>query len=215
MTTKIISFDADGTVVDSAFVNEFWFEQMPQLYAEQKGISTSEARNLLKASYDRVGDEDLRWYQPRYWFDRFNLPGTPRSVVERIKENDKVRLYEDAVETIEKLSENYTLIVISNAPRIFLDHSLEPIKHKFFRIFSCVSDFERVKKNREVYKRVAETVRADPETIVHIGDHWKFDYEVPQEIGIRTFYIDRENEVNKNRGDGVINDLRQVISRID
>jgi len=74
LQTEVVSFDADGTIVDNEFVNEFWFEEIPRLYASKENIDFDRARDILKSQYDSVGDEDLRWYQPDYWFEKFNLP---------------------------------------------------------------------------------------------------------------------------------------------
>ncbi|MFP3953845.1 MAG: HAD family hydrolase [Candidatus Acetothermia bacterium] len=210
MRTEIISFDADGTVVNNDFVNEFWFKKLPELYANKEGIGTGEAREILTSHYDRIGDEDLRWYQPRYWFDRFDLPGTAEEVITQIKENHDLRLYDDAVEVIEGLSGEYRLIVVSNSPREFLDFSLKRVSDRFERIFSCVSDFGEVKKHRGVYEKVADLLSAQPGMFLHVGDHWKFDYQVPREIGMKTAFIDRGHGEVEDRDDGVITDLREI-----
>ncbi len=210
MRTEIISFDADGTIVDDDFVNEFWFNKLPELYARKEGIDREEAKKILISHYDRIGDEDLRWYQPRYWFDRFGLPETAEGVISEIKGYHDLKLYEDAVEVIEELRGEYRLIVVSNSPRIFLDYSLKDVSKRFDRIFSCVSDFGEVKKHKGVYKKVARTLSVDPRRCLHVGDHWKFDYQVPQEIGMKSAFIDRDGLRSERSEDGVITDLREI-----
>ncbi|MFB6214904.1 MAG: HAD family hydrolase, partial [Candidatus Bipolaricaulia bacterium] len=213
MKIKLISFDADGTLVENDYVNSFWFRELPELYAEKKGIEFKEARERLRSYYDEIGDEDIRWYKPEYWFERFDLERDPEEVIEKIQVPENVRLYEDALDVTEKLSENYRLIVTSNAPRIFLDYALNRIETRFYGIYSCVSDFEEVKKSAGVYRKVLNRAGTGPEGSVHVGDHWKFDYRIPRRLGMRAFYIKRSGDVAR-KGNGVLGDLRELEGRI-
>lgn len=213
MKIKLVSFDADGTIVDNSYVNCFWFRELPKLYAKKNGIEFAEAREVLRSYYDKIGDEDIRWYKPEYWFERFDLEQDPEEVIERIQIPENVKLYEDALEVTEKLNKNYRLIVTSNAPRIFLDYALKRVEDRFSEIYSCVSDFGEVKKRASVYRKVLNRMDISPDGAVHVGDHWKFDYQVPRTLGIKTFYIERNgNEVPKE--DGVLTDLRDLEVRI-
>ncbi len=214
MKTEIVSFDADGTVVDNSFVNEFWFGELPRLYAQKQGINLEQAVETLSTYYDQVGDEDLRWYQPGYWFEEFGLSDNPTSVIKKIKKNHDLNIYKDAIEVINKLNRQYKLIVISNSPRIFLDFSLKEVEDKFDKIYSCVSDFGMVKKDERVYKRVIEELETDPGKVLHVGDHWKFDYKVPKSLGIKTFFINRDNNTQPGEDSEVITDLREILFAI-
>ncbi|MCF7890350.1 HAD family hydrolase [Candidatus Bipolaricaulota bacterium] len=213
MKLKLVSFDADGTIVDNDYVNSFWFRELPRLYAEKTGIEFTEAREVLTSHYDEIGDEDIRWYKPEYWFERFGLEKNPEEVIERIQVPENVRLYEDALEVTESLRGEYRLIVTSNAPRIFLDYALNQIEKRFYGIYSCVSDFGEVKKGPNVYRKVLSRVGISPERSVHVGDHWKFDYQIPRKLGMRTFYIERNGGVVPKE-DGVLGDLRDLEGRI-
>lgn len=214
MKINLVSFDADGTLVDNDYVNRFWFRELPKLYAEKNEISFNEAREVLTSYYDEIGDEDIRWYKPGYWFERFDLEESPEDVIERIQKPENVSLYDDALEVTEKLGEKYRLIVTSNAPRIFLDYALKGIENRFRGIYSCVSDFGEVKKSPKVYREVLDRVGERPERTVHVGDHWKFDYQIPRELGIKTFYIERDEDLVLKK-DGVLTDLRELEERIE
>lgn len=213
MKIKLVSFDADGTLVNNDYVNSFWFQELPKLYGEKKGIGFEEARETLVKYYDEIGDEDIRWYKPEYWFERFDLDEEPDDVIERIQTPENVRFYEDALEITEKLKDEYRLIVTSNAPRTFLNYGLKQIEDRFAGIYSCVSDFGEVKKSAEVYRKVLDREEVSPDRSVHVGDHWKFDYQVPRELGMSTFFIAR-NGGERPVEDGVLTDLRELASRI-
>mgnify|MGYP006296125223 CR=1 FL=1 len=213
MKIKLVSFDADGTIVDNGYVNKFWFEELPKLYAKKTGKPFDEARSALRSYYDEIGDEDLRWYKPSYWFDRFDLDEDPKRVIERIQKPENLRLYEDALDLTANLEGKYILVVTSNSPRIFLDYALRRIEDRFHGIYSCVSDFGEVKKHVGVYQKVLNRVGVSPDCSVHIGDHREFDYRIPKRLGMTAFYIERSGgEIAKE--DGIITDLREVENKI-
>jgi putative hydrolase of the HAD superfamily len=197
----------DGTLIDLDFVNTFWDEEVPKLYAEKYGLSFDEAFTYVKKCYDEIGDEDLRWYRPDYWFSRFDLDKRPEEVLKKVK--SKVKVFPDALETIKSLYGKYRLIVVSNAPKEFLKVGLEKIESYFSRIYSCTSDFGMVRKRPEVYLRICEELGVKPEQLVHVGDHYKFDYEVPRSIGIRAYFIDRARGEN-----GGLRDLRELLEKL-
>lgn len=201
---KIVSLDVDGTLVDQKFADTFWHQKMPQLYAQKYNVNFEEALQLLRKYYTEIGDEDIRWYLPRYWFDRFDLEQNPQDILQGMKE--EVEVYDDVREVLRKLKGEYKLIVVSNASRIFLEVELEGLKTYFSRIYSCVSDFQQVKKTPEVYQRVCNNEETKPSQLLHVGDDPKFDVEIPKKIGIRAYLIDRSGN-NKE----ALNNLRELL----
>ena len=63
---KVISFDAEGTLVTPDFSIGMWYECIPEYYGKKKGLSFDEARDAVAREYDRVGDGRLEWYDVRY-----------------------------------------------------------------------------------------------------------------------------------------------------
>lgn len=210
MNPEVISFDVDGTIVKQNFADKFWLEEMPKIYARRHGMDFEEARSFLKTRYDEIGNEDRRWYLPTYWFDRFDLEKDPQTVLAKMKH--ELEVYPDAIEVIQILHEQEcTMIVVSNASRIFLDVELEGIKKYFASIFSCVSDFNEVKKHSQVYERAFKEFGVDPQQVLHVGNNPKFDYRVPREVGASAFLIDREG---KHTHENTLSDLREILDRI-
>jgi putative hydrolase of the HAD superfamily len=81
----------------------------------------------------------------------------------------------------------------------------------FDRIFSATSDFGDVKKTARFYHRICEILGANPQEIVHVGDHFEFDYLVPRTLGIHAFYLDRSGG---KRGDFVLCDLKELEKKL-
>jgi len=51
----------------------------------------------------------------------------------------------------------------------------------------------------------------DPGEMVHVGDHYEFDYLVPRALGIQAFFLDRSKQ---RKGDLVLWDLGGLDQRL-
>lgn len=207
----IISFDLDGTLFDMDFEETLWREEIPKLYAEKHKISFEDAKKIVFSAYSEIDDEDLRWYDIDYWLKKFELGKPWEEIVKDLKH--KVRMYPEAKPVLEELKRKYPLIVVSNAPHKFIKVKIEVESvHKYFKkIYSVTSDFKMVKKHGNVYQKVCEDLKISPEEMIHIGDHYKFDYEVPKHIGIKSFYLDRKKE---KKGNDIVHSLEEFKEKI-
>lgn len=208
---KIISFDLDGTIIDPTFLDLVWDYGVPQLYAQKHGMSFHRAKALVHEEYRKVGEGRIEWYDIKYWFKYFQLDQDWRDLFYRLK--DAIKVYPDALQTLEKLARSHQLVITSNATREFIDVEMEVsgLKDLFVRIFSATSDFQLVKKTPEFYSMICNLLEVKPEEMTHIGDHWDFDYVIPRSLGITTFYLDRKGE---KQGNFVLRDLRELENKL-
>jgi HAD superfamily hydrolase (TIGR01549 family) len=193
---KVISFDVDATLVDSAFADCVWLEGVPRLYAEQHTTDFETAKHLVVKEYDRIGEEDIRWYQLDYWFTYFRLEGSPHELLNQYK--DIIRVYKEVPHVLDRLSKKYSLIVASNAHKDFLSLTLSDIEFYFDHIFSATSDFQQVRKYKNFYSEICKKLEVNPEEVAHVGDHYKFDYKIPNNLGIHAFLLDRTGRKGLN-----------------
>ncbi len=207
-----ISFDLDGTLVDLAFTDQVWHRGVPELYAQRSGMDLLQAQELVLEQYRRVGDGALEWYDIAYWFRYLDLPGEWEGLLEHYA--SEVRVYPEVHEVLSRLREHYSLIVLSNAAREFIEVEMREggLAGYFDLVISATSDFGLVKKSPEFYRRVCETLGVGPQKIIHVGDHWEFDYQVPRGMGIAAFYLNREGD---RSGADVIRDLRTLFEVLD
>ncbi|MFQ6136432.1 MAG: HAD family hydrolase [Candidatus Hydrothermarchaeales archaeon] len=205
MSIKVVSFDVDGTLVDHGFVDLFWEVGIPELYAEKEGIPFDQAKEHVMTRYGEVGEEDIRWYLPEFWFDDLGLKGDVRELLDKFKE--EVRIFPEVPEVLEDLRVEYELIVLSNAAREFLGIELEEIESYFAHIFSSTSDFNQVRKTTDFYSKICQILGIEPSDMLHVGDHPTFDYIAPKKLGIEALYMDR---TGKSTGEETIKDLREV-----
>ena len=167
---QYISFDLDGTLVELGFTDLVWHQGIPELYAQKEGVGLSEAQKLVLAEYRKVGDGALEWYDIGYWFKRFDLPGRCQDLLEQYAR--QVRVYPEVHEVLGQLKEHYTLIVLSNAAREFIDIEMREgeLAGYFDMIVSATSDFGLVKKQAEFYHRVCGNLQVQPHELIHVGE---------------------------------------------
>jgi HAD superfamily hydrolase (TIGR01549 family) len=185
---KVISFDAEGTLVTPDFSYAVWFEAIPERYAERNGVDFELARKTVEEEYRKVGDQRVEWYDIRYWFDKLDL-GTPDEVMERSE--TKVCYYPEVKEVLASLSGRYKLVVASGSTRDFLRHLLQDIEPYFANVFSSLTDYKQLKTS-EFYLKMCQTLMVKPSQVVHVGDNWQFDFNAPREVGIRAFHLNRK-----------------------
>ena len=191
---KVVSFDADGTLVTPDFSQAVWYEGIPSLYARRNGISFGEAKAFIEKEYQVVGDQRIEWYDIKYWLQRFGL-GPPLAGHQQILEDyrHRVSCYPEVTQALSSLSKDYTLIVVSCSTRDFLPYLLDGMEKYFARIFSTVSDYGQV-KTPEFYLEVCRQMGISPEEMAHVGDLWEQDFLAAEEAGIMAFHLDRRGE---------------------
>jgi HAD superfamily hydrolase (TIGR01549 family) len=205
---RVLSFDLEGTLVDNNFSRLVWEEGLPALYAEEKGISLESALKRVMEEYDKIGPERIEWYDLRYWFRRFELRADWRSLLERFK--DSVGSYPEIRGVLDRLSRDHDLIIVSNTSRDFMDFQMKQLNSCFKRVFSAPTDYGSI-KSPELYIRICSELGVKPQEMVHMGDHRRFDFTAPKEVGITAFFLDRSG---KEQGEYVIRDLEEFELRL-
>ncbi|MBN1763255.1 MAG: HAD family hydrolase [Methanomicrobia archaeon] len=210
---KVVSFDVDGTLVSPGFVDCVWLEGIPLLYAEKENLNFEQAFEYVKSEYDKIGEHRIEWYNIEYWLRRFGLVISYETLFKKYEA--ELQIYEEVERVLAVLKEDgYELILSSNAATEFIEFQIKPIKKFFSRVFSATSDFGQVKKTNGFFARVCEILDVKPQAVVHIGDHWVFDFINPRKIGITAYYLDRARETNegKNNEDAKKEDDKFIIS---
>jgi putative hydrolase of the HAD superfamily len=209
---KMISFDLDGTLIDSAYATFVWETAIPRLYAEKHSIDLAEATSIVKAEYEKIGDSSLEWYDISYWFTHFKFPGTWRDLIE--EHRTKIRLFPEVKEVLEDLAKDYDLIIISNAAREFVEIEIQEanIERYFTRVFSTTSDFQEVKKSGHIYRQVCDIMGVKPSDAIHVGDHYEFDCLAPKSTGIEAYHLDRNGKGPPDAS--TVHDLRDFLNKI-
>ena len=208
---KIISFDLDGILVKTTFAEKVWLEGLPKLYAKEKKIPIKHAKQYIYKQYEKIDKDRKEWYDIEWWFKQFQLKEHWKNLLSNYRHT--IQLYPETIETLERLSKKFELIIISNAKREFVEIQIEETKIKpyFKYIFSSLSDFNKIKKSPEVYKQILTLLKIQPHEIIHVGDNKEFDYDSPQKIGIKSFYLNHEKPEKGNQSIHSLSVLENVI----
>jgi len=203
-TLKIISFDVDGTLVDLEYNDLIWFKEIPELVAKKKKISLEKSLKYVHEEYNKLGEHNLNWYDINYWVTYFGLKISPKIILEKYE--SQVKIFPEVVPLLEGLKKNFILIVITAMPREFLIPKMKKLEKYFKFSFSALSDFKEL-KNSEIYSKISKSLNVYPEQILHIGDHWEFDYLAAQKAEMNAIYLDRSNT---KKGNFVVNNLTEI-----
>ncbi len=192
---RVISFDVDGTLVDQRFNEIIWENDIPALVAERKGWNFTKAKDFCFSEYEKLGDKDMRWYDIEYWLERFNISTSAIDIFK--KREESIIVYPDVFPVLEELKrKGLRIIIITCMPRIFLKEKIRKFDSHFEKVFSTISDFNKV-KSPEIYLHVSEIIETSPSTILHIGDHHTLDYEFSIEAGYHSLLIEREKKTKE------------------
>jgi putative hydrolase of the HAD superfamily len=207
---QVISFDMEGTLIDHSFSIHIWEMDIPRLYAEKHDLDEETARNRIFKLYERIGENNILWYDVGYWFDRLGLEGDWRELPEHRRE--MCRVYPEVSGVLNRLTERYPLVVTSNTIREFLEVQLDCFEVSFDHVFSAPSDFGEVKKSRDFYQRICDVIGIKPEELLHVGDHYRFDYIAAKDLGVNAYYLDRSGN---ETGEDVVHNLEDFEKILD
>jgi putative hydrolase of the HAD superfamily len=209
--TRFISFDMDGTLIDPEFTDWVWGHGIPTHYSRRSGLPFEKAKAFVEQEYQKVGEGAIEWYDIKYWIRFFKLEVDWRSLMEQFAHT--IKSYPDVNEVLDHLRGRFPLALTSNAGREFIDLEMEAtgLGSYFSKIFSATSDFGLVKKTARFYRDVCRSLGVAPEEILHVGDHYEFDYLVPRSMGIHAFYLDRSGQ---HQGEFILSNLGQLEERL-
>jgi putative hydrolase of the HAD superfamily len=208
---KVISFDMDGTLIHPEFTDWVWSYGIPVLYGEKKGLALEESRRRVEQEYRKVGEEAIEWYDIKYWFRFFHLGEDWKGLMRQFV--DKIMVYPDVRPILDCIKNRFPLILTTNAGKEFVKVEMEAtgLERFFDHIFSATSDFGEVKKTVSFYQRICQILGVNPREVVHVGDHYRFDFLVPRELGIQAFYLDRTGE---KAGEFILKDLGELEKKL-
>jgi putative hydrolase of the HAD superfamily len=207
---KIISFDLDGTLVHGKYGDIVWNQGIPKEYADKYGFTFDEAVSRVRERYEAVGDTRMEWYNIDYWLRKFDLPVSAAELLDRYESH--IEPLPNASEVLQTLKDKYSLIIASNAARIFVEKELSHtgLGRYFDHVISATTDYGMVKKGEHFYTRLCRSLGVSPREIVHVGDHRTFDFEAPLRLGIEAYHLTLDGET----GPGVIRNLRELLQKL-
>lgn len=192
---KVVSFDLDGTIFKKGLDDIFWNRLIPELVSREKDISMDEALRYVLNEYDSVGQDDIRWYVPEYWFSRFGLAAALLDHLLNIMEEHYYSngMYDD-VSLLAEICKRYRVIISTCNPPAMAERKLSIIKKRsnvsINALFSSISC--NMLKSAEFYNMVCRVLNVSAESVLHVGDDVIQDLKIPRSIGMQAILMDRE-----------------------
>ena len=203
---KVVSFDLHETLVTPAFVGAVWYEGIPHIYAERRRLTFEKAKEEVLKAYASVNEDSREYFDLNFWSERLDLGGY-QAAVDFCKH--RVAYYPETFDVLARLKQKYPLIIATSMPREFMPPIMAPIEHFFTRVFSSYSDYTQFKCT-DFYLTVCREMGIKPAEMLHVGDNWTKDYEMPKSVGINAIHLDRKGKP----GDCVITDLTQLEEKL-
>jgi putative hydrolase of the HAD superfamily len=151
--------DMDGVILDNTYDNNFWQNQIPGVISKNKNISFEDAKRLAVQIFNyKKNTKD--WYDVDYWSNMLNvdIEAEKRSSISF----DRIQLYEGVTKTLNKLKDNFRLILITNAHRKTLNIKLEKYDlNPYFENMICAHELHYVKENIQLWYMLKSRFKLD------------------------------------------------------
>jgi putative hydrolase of the HAD superfamily len=144
-----VLLDMDGTLLDLNFDNHFWKEFVPSRYAEQHGLSLSEAKRQLEPLFKSM-EGKLEWYCLDYWSSalQLDITGLKTELAELIAVLPHVTNFLSKIQKSPK-----KVLLVTNAHRNSLNLKMEKTcLQSFFDDIVCSHDFGFAKEHSEFWR---------------------------------------------------------------
>jgi HAD superfamily hydrolase (TIGR01549 family) len=208
---KVLFFDMNNTLVDrrqcfhSGFL-EVLGEYTARWDVGEKDWTVEDALHSYKAEWSKrrkqQGKETLSSDELRYACLKKALEPYPIRVSEAFSksffhqveeaEESYVSLFPDVLDTLDKLSKQYRLAIISNGKRDRLERNLEMLQLSRYipkeRLFSSEKDGPR-KPHPALFERALQSLETTPQQSIMIGNSWKQDIVGATKCGLDAVWI--------------------------
>ena len=160
--------DMDGVILDNAYDNDFWQNQIPEVIADSKGIAFDDAKRLAIQIFNyKKNTKD--WYDVDYWSNMLNIDIEAQKRSE--KSFSRISLYDGVIDTLNVLKNKTKMILITNAHRKTLNIKLEKYNlTPYFDEMVCAHELHYVKEDIQLWYMLRSKYRLDYEKTLLVED---------------------------------------------
>ena len=158
----------DGVILDNAYDNDFWQNQIPEVIADSKGIAFDAAKRLAIQIFNyKKNTKD--WYDVDYWSNMLDID------IEAQKRSEmsfsRIRLYDGVIDTLSVLKNKTKMILITNAHRKTLNIKLEKYNlTSYFDEMVCAHELNYVKEDIQLWYMLRSKYKLDYEKTLLVED---------------------------------------------
>jgi len=160
--------DMDGVILDNAYDNDFWQNQIPEVIADSKGIAFDAAKRLAIQIFNyKKNTKD--WYDVDYWSNMLNIDIEAQKRSE--KSFSRISLYDGVIDTLSVLKNKTKMILITNAHRKTLNIKLEKYNlTPYFDEMVCAHELNYVKEDIQLWYMLRSKYKLDYEKTLLVED---------------------------------------------
>ena len=165
---ECLLIDMDGVILDNAYDNDFWQNQIPEVIADSKGIGFDDAKRLAIQIFNyKKNTKD--WYDVDYWSNMLNIDIEAQKRSE--KSFSRISLYDGVIDTLNVLKNKTKMILITNAHRKTLNIKLEKYNlTPYFDEMVCAHELNYVKEDIQLWYMLRSKYRLDYEKTLLVED---------------------------------------------
>ena len=165
---ECLLIDMDGVILDNAYDNDFWQNQIPEVIADSKGIEFDDAKRLAIQIFNyKKNTKD--WYDVDYWSNMLSIDIEAQKRSE--KSFSKISLYDGVIDTLSVLKNKTKMILITNAHRKTLNIKLEKYNlTPYFDEMVCAHELNYVKEDIQLWYMLRSKYRLDYEKTLLVED---------------------------------------------
>ncbi|KPK70926.1 hypothetical protein AMJ87_08165 [candidate division WOR_3 bacterium SM23_60] len=195
---KVIIFDLDGTLYQSAVIRSKFAEAAYHAIAKLKRTTVAQAQQLvehkraqMRSTYGdpvpytltlrSIGMSAEQWHTENIaYFD-------PRDYLE---EDERL------LNCLSALKKRYRLVILTNNNSVQTDRTLEAlgVKHLFDRIYTY-NTFKLLKPDPEFVRRAIEEMGVRPEECCFVGDRYNVDLEPARRLNMHIYEVSGPSDV--------------------
>lgn len=165
--TKTLMLDMDGTLLDLAYDNYMWLDQIPRRYAIENDMPHEDARELLAGKF-RAAQGDLRWYCLDHWSEHLGI-----DVIQLHHDNSyRIGYLPGALKFLQHVSEqDIRVLMVTNSHRetLNLKDAITGLGDYFDGIHSS-HDYGYAKEKQDFWRALQDDVGFDPATTMFVDD---------------------------------------------
>ena len=165
---ECLLIDMDGVILDNAYDNDFWQNQIPEVIADSKGIAFDDAK-ILAIQIFNYKKNTKDWYDVDYWSNMLDIDIEAQKRSE--KSFSRISLYDGVIDTLNVLKNKTKMILITNAHRKTLNIKLEKYNlTPYFDEMVCAHELHYVKEDIQLWYMLRSKYRLDYEKTLLVED---------------------------------------------